>query len=90
MIRGWTHLKTDHAGQNHSPHLQFCPVSKEARTQQWPHRARATTVTTKQQREKEEEKVTEGKTGCVCGGGGGGGGDNLASSHSSTECQLLK
>ena len=61
MFKGWTHLKTGHAGQNHSPHLQFCPVSKEARTQQWPHGARAATVTTKNSREKKKKKKKKKK-----------------------------
>ena len=79
MFKGWTHLKTGHAGQNHSPHLQFCPVSKEART----HGARAATVTTKRaerkktKKEKRGKKKREGKRG---GGVGGRGGNNVASS----------
>ena len=43
------------------PHLQFCPVSKEARTQQWPHGARAATVTTKNSREKKKKKKKKKK-----------------------------
>ena len=88
MIRGWTHLKTGHVGQNHSPHLQFCPLSKEARTQQWPHGARAATVTTKRaerkktkktKQKKRKEKKRREKEGEKRGEEGGGG-NNLASS----------
>ena len=57
VIRGWTHLKTDHAGQNHSPRLQFCPLSKEARTQG----ARAATVTTKTAERKKTKKTKKRK-----------------------------
>ena len=74
------------------PHLQFCPVSKEARTQQWPHGARAATVTTKRaerkktkKKKKEEKKKREGKRGVGCVGEEG----TTLHLHSSTKCQLL-
>ena len=86
MFKGWTHLKTGHAGQNHSPPSTVLPRqqrSKNAAVASWSKSSNSNNK--KQQKEEEEEEEEEEKVseGEICG-------DSLASSHSSTECQLLK
>ena len=65
MFKGWTHLKTGHAGQNHSPPSTVLPRqqrSKNAAVASWSKSSNSNNKTQqREEEEEEEEKVTEGK-----------------------------